>query len=291
MLDLIYVNVIIVLFDILVVILLYLNQVGMSHPVQTLSYALKLKLEFVVLNQLMAVAARGLQRESFEERRYHRSSVKDAFSAECRRWDEKAPTGPPKEHSDKDHDATRKSSSTESAQLTMPEPVLSKGKQSPRHSTTDNALYDHRNMTDDIFGAEQDVQLKNFLEDDSASNNVGGIEGLRLHPSQAFSGETLGPRETSTPWRSSSHIRPRLLADAKNKALRSMRHPLGHEANQDASNRRQAMRVAVRRHLPRRGSNNGEGDDEEEEEIGVHMWERNGQVKLETPWFKSKVEA
>ena len=67
MLDPIYVNVIIILFDILVVILLYLNQVGVSHPIRTFSYALKLKLEFVVLNQLIAIAARGLQRASFEE--------------------------------------------------------------------------------------------------------------------------------------------------------------------------------------------------------------------------------
>ena len=36
---------------------------------------LKFKLEFVVLNQLMAVAARGIKRESFSERRYHLPSL------------------------------------------------------------------------------------------------------------------------------------------------------------------------------------------------------------------------
>lgn len=68
MLDLIYVNVIILCLDFAVVILIYLNQLGISHPLQSFSYALKLKLEFVVLNQLMAVAARGMQRDSFAER-------------------------------------------------------------------------------------------------------------------------------------------------------------------------------------------------------------------------------
>ena len=34
MLDLVYVNVIIVTFDFTVVILVYLNQVGLSHPIQ-----------------------------------------------------------------------------------------------------------------------------------------------------------------------------------------------------------------------------------------------------------------
>ena len=34
--------------------------------------------EFVVLNQLMAVAARGMRRETFGEKRYHRDSVEDS---------------------------------------------------------------------------------------------------------------------------------------------------------------------------------------------------------------------
>lgn len=71
MIDLIYVNVIAVSLDILTVVLVYLNQTGISHPIQTFSYTLKFKLEFMVLNQLMAVAARGIRRESFAERRYH----------------------------------------------------------------------------------------------------------------------------------------------------------------------------------------------------------------------------
>ena len=82
--DLIYVNVIAVSLDVLTVVLVFLNQLGISHPVQTFSYILKLKLEFIVLNQLMAVAARGLRKETFAERRYHHdplSNGKDSSGA------------------------------------------------------------------------------------------------------------------------------------------------------------------------------------------------------------------
>ncbi|KAI4202645.1 MAG: hypothetical protein LQ350_002438 [Teloschistes chrysophthalmus] len=71
MLDLIYVLGLVVTFDIVMVILVFLNRVGVSHPIQTFSYILKFRLELVVLNQLVAVAARGLRRETFEEKRYH----------------------------------------------------------------------------------------------------------------------------------------------------------------------------------------------------------------------------
>ena len=73
LLDLVYVNVLIVAFDILNITLVYVNRVGISRPSPAFSYALKLRLEFIVLNQLMAVAARGLKRENFEEKRYYHS--------------------------------------------------------------------------------------------------------------------------------------------------------------------------------------------------------------------------
>lgn len=80
MLDLFYVFVLVVSFDIINVILVFLNRVGLSHPIQTFSYTLKLRLEFLLLNQLMAVAARGLQRETFGERRYHDPEALQDFS-------------------------------------------------------------------------------------------------------------------------------------------------------------------------------------------------------------------
>ena len=81
MVDLIYVVVIASTFDVLNIILVYVNRLGICHPIQTFSYALKLRLEFTVLNQLMAVAARGIvqKRESFADQRYHyRGSVDES---------------------------------------------------------------------------------------------------------------------------------------------------------------------------------------------------------------------
>ena len=281
MLDLIWVNVIIVLFEILVVILLYLNRVGMCHPIQTFSYALKLKLEFVVLNQLMAVAARGLQRESFEERRYHHSSAHDAFSAECRQWNEKKPSDPQQtqpERSDSDHDAPQISSSAASDQFTVPEPILSRSNQPLRQSLTESDLDGDSSMNKDVLKAERECRPENFLDDDSASSKV--------EEDQGFPGKTL--RSHKRRGATGSHAYPQHLRDATNKAFRSVRRPLGNDTSHD---RQQPIRATMRRHIPRRNMNHGEEDEEEEEEIGVHMWENNGKLKLETPWFKSKVQA
>ena len=272
MLDLIYVNVIIVLFDFLVVTLLYLNRVGISHPIQTFSYALKFRLEFVVLNQLMAVAARGLQRETFEERRYHHSSVHDAFSAECRQWDENRTSGARKEHHDIEYDSTPKSLTIDSAQLSVPEPVLSRGSQPRNQSTKDSKFCGYSNMSEDIFGAEQGLRLENFLNDDSASSNTEKIDQIRAPHSQTFSGETLQPRGHLAPGDSSSHIYRQHWRDVKSKALGSIRHAVENNISHDAGHRRQPTRATIKRHLPQRGRNSSEEEEEEEEaEVGIHM--------------------
>lgn len=69
MLNLIYVNVLIVALGLIEMILFWLNVNGLSYPIQTFSHLLKFRLKFVVLNQIMAVAARGIYRESFAEKR------------------------------------------------------------------------------------------------------------------------------------------------------------------------------------------------------------------------------
>ena len=71
MMDLIFVNIIVIAFDIITVLFTYTNQLGFSQPVQTFSYALKLRLEFLVLNQLMDVAARRIRRDGFSRNRYY----------------------------------------------------------------------------------------------------------------------------------------------------------------------------------------------------------------------------
>ncbi|KAL8662949.1 MAG: hypothetical protein Q9202_004272 [Teloschistes flavicans] len=91
-LDLVYVNVITITLDILAALLVYLNQTGVSHPIQTFSYILKFRLEFVVLNQLMAVAARGIRRETFGEKRYHNDTLQDTSQ-----WDQNLDTFGPQD--------------------------------------------------------------------------------------------------------------------------------------------------------------------------------------------------
>ncbi|KAL8895191.1 MAG: hypothetical protein Q9192_003789 [Flavoplaca navasiana] len=81
MVDLIYVLIVVISLDLINIVLVFVNRIGLSHPIQTFSYALKLRLEFIVLNQLMAVAARGMQRENFGERRYHDPERLQDFSS------------------------------------------------------------------------------------------------------------------------------------------------------------------------------------------------------------------
>ena len=87
--DLIYVNALAAAFDFLNIILVYVNRVSVSHPIQTFSYAMKLRVEFIVLNQLVTVFGRGFRRERFEEKRYHRPSrLEDGWVGECLRRQE-----------------------------------------------------------------------------------------------------------------------------------------------------------------------------------------------------------
>ncbi|KAG8526618.1 uncharacterized protein KY384_008819 [Bacidia gigantensis] len=72
--DLFYVLIIAVVLDIVTVVMVFFNHTGMNHAIQAFSYILKLKLEFVVLNQLKNVIAPHRIRNS--ARRYHHP---DAF--------------------------------------------------------------------------------------------------------------------------------------------------------------------------------------------------------------------
>ena len=101
MMDLIYANVIAICLDVVTVCLVFLNKGGVSHPVQTFSYLLKLKLEFLVLNQLMAVAARSLRRGTLAEKRYHYPSCSERNkSSDTRFWAPRWVLGPPKADED-----------------------------------------------------------------------------------------------------------------------------------------------------------------------------------------------
>ena len=302
MLDLIYVNLIIVSLDIVVVILVYLNQTGISHPMQTFSYALKLKLEFVVLNQLMAVAARGVQRANFAERRYHTSAA-DAFSAECREWDRKTPNVFASEHQGL---GQRKQEwfPSNSVQITVPSPALSRQARSSRdifgirepqparseHHSLQSSSRGQRGSTSNhekAGGEEQGVQFDSFL--DIGDNEA---DAIRHKPSEAFSGETL---QSSGPdsGEASPRLYPRPVRNATGQMLRSLDHASAHKGQKhDRTAIRTEDRAPHRARIRRRVPQNGRDlhDESEEEEIGVHMWEnRKGSLVLEVPWFNSKV--
>ena len=115
MLDLIYVNVVVIAFDILEVVFVYTNQLGISHPIQSFSYILKLRLEFVVLNQLMAVAARGLRRQSFHVKRYHHPSTREGLSS----------YGPASQQTEISHLARKGNSPGDSAHIELPSSTYS----------------------------------------------------------------------------------------------------------------------------------------------------------------------
>ena len=291
MMDLIYVNVIILSLDLVVVILLYLNQTGISHPIQTFSYALKLKLEFVVLNQLMAVAARGLQRENFEERRYHHSSAADAFSAECNQWGEKeasnALRAPPKE----DQEPLE---SMASIQLTMPSPVLSKDDYNLKDTAGRKPITPShdRSVSKDPPINDHDESFDYGMSDENSFHHR-DPEAIRHKPSEAFSGDTLHAPEPPTPRETSPHFYPRRVRDLKNHTLRSIHNPFtsrGYDSQPQPQPRPQARKLphiaTMRRRVPKNGRDCKE-DEEEEEEIGVHMWEnRKWSLVMEVPWFR-----
>ncbi|KAI4098373.1 MAG: hypothetical protein L6R37_006512 [Teloschistes peruensis] len=118
-LDLVYVNVITITLDILSALLVYLNQTGVSHPIQVFSYILKFRLEFVVLNQLMAVAARGLRRETFGEKRYHNDTLQDTSQ-----WDQNLNTSDPEESGQSPNSQATSKPSEGETEIAVPAPVM-----------------------------------------------------------------------------------------------------------------------------------------------------------------------
>ena len=130
MYDLLYVNVIVISVDIVVTVLIFLNQVNLAYPIQVFSYALKFKLEFVVLNQLMAVAARGVRRDSFAERRYHNQMEGNSSGFGSGGVDE-IPLG---KLSGSTQSSQSKPKSTSPSGLPVPSPALSKQKKTLRNA-------------------------------------------------------------------------------------------------------------------------------------------------------------
>ena len=259
MLDLIYVNVLAVAFDVLTIILVYLNQLGSSHPIQAFSYALKLRLEFLALNQLMAVAARGLHRETFEEKRYHHTSAQDTFSAELRRFGEPSPTSSEQKSESEGQIETRQVRNREdpfkrSLQISMPSPVLSR---------------DHHPST----STSSDKALPPPPQRGSADREL-SESSLQPPESPILKAEDPSPhrRRIRAALRS---VRPRSWRDPDITESRPLSSHGGVIGGRERERERHRRRLAY---------------DDEEEEIGLHMWENRGKVILEVPWFRSSTE-
>ena len=292
MCDLIYVNLIIVSLDIVVVILTYMNLTGISHPIQTFSYTLKLKLEFVVLNQLMAVAVRGSRRPRFEEMRYRQPSTRDEFSADRNPWDANTPAKTPQQRNQPISHG--KDSRAHSVQLTVPSRSLSRQQhQNPNenaspesrpqrhavpHSTATDILYNDMKPHRDGYGASYSPPS---AADDASLNN----------DNDDGTGESLRRLDSAPEAKPSQHSRHQRFRDSLRSAAKKKTKNESKSPGKQSQEQKKPFNGYLTRRVPKNGKNLEE-DGYEEEEVGVHMWEnRKGSLVMEVPWFKSRVEA
>lgn len=267
MIDLIYANIIILAFDLLTVILVYLNQLGLSHPIQSFSYIFKLRLEFFVLNQLMSVAARGLNRETFAEKRYHHQSQNDTFSSELRRWgvrdppptEQKLESSEPGKNIQENKVPGRDDVSKGSFQTSMPSPTLTM-----RNHPSADAIPERKH-------SEKEKDLPPFPPEDASSDEASQIplESPVLPPESSPSNS----RRIKTVMAS---VHPRSRRDPDGSESR----PISGHGGKSTSKGSGTLKTIWRNSLD-------ENDDEEE--VGLHMWENRGRLILEVPWFKTSM--
>ena len=267
MIDLIYVNIIILAFDLLTVILVYLNQLGLSHPIQSFSYMFKLRLEFLVLNQLMSVAARGMNRETFAEKRYHHQSQNDPFSSELRHWGVQGP--PPTEQKsesvepERDIQAkkvpSRNDFSKGSLQISMPSPTLTRG-----NHLSASAISERKH-------SEKEKDLPSFPVEDASSDEA----------------SHMPPESPVLPPENSHSNRRRIKTAMASVHPRSRRDPDGRESRpiSDHGVKSNSKGTGTLKTIWR----NSLDENDDEGEIGLHMWENRGRVILEVPWFKTSM--
>ena len=204
--------------------MVYVNRTGISHPIQTFSYALKLRLEFTVLNQLMAVAARGIARgrNNFAEKRYHYPTSVD------------------------DSSTLKGSKRPENGDFESLE-------YRPSHTNTDDKSVQISAPSPSFIKPANPAMAPNDPDDE-----------LRQHRSAS-----LGRKSNWYPPHMKSPFHNILPQD-------------GHIRKD--SDEHEMVPVKVTR--KRNGIRRNEQDEPEEETIGVHEWERNGQHMLVVPWFR-----
>ena len=269
MLDLIYINVLVVALDILEMVLVWLNINGLSHPIQTFSYALKFRLEFAVLNQLMVVAARGLYKESFAERRYHHPSINDADP-----WGRPMrPNGsqPPQwsdEKSARHPEVTKKESMKE---IHIPKP----------QST--------HQQNDPVGKIDQDLPGPPLKHDSHLSHPVNSHSKAHAAGTQSFDGTEMNDSLSANINLPTQDTDDRILES-------TYRYSLLNAINsfRTGSHRRRTRNLSDGQSKPLtvRAKNGVPSQDvanycDEEGEFALHMWERRGEIVLQVPWLRS----
>ena len=262
--DLIYVILLCISIDTLTIVLIWVNQTDIQHASQNFSYMLKFRLEFVVLNQLMSVAARGIRRETMAEKRYHRTSIDDATGADLL---EKTST-----HRSKIPPVTEREDPT--TKISIPQAVLSRGNlpisrsvnfqglskeslpspRNPSHQAASSASRSGDAKVDHAFDhmATQAVPGEGSMESPTTPDYEKAPSTNLVQRSQSGTGDSAQLLDASA-----RGVEPGYLGTLRSRL---------YQRNEEDEN------------------------DEDEDEIGLHMWENGGSVVLDAPWFKSKVE-
>ena len=256
MTDLVYVNVVVIAFDIISVGLVYTNQTGIAFPIQSCSYIFKLRLEFVVLNQLMDLAARGMRRDTFKRNRYYLPANQENRPSHGNDSSQETKTS----HLGRaiDNDLPK-----DPAQTTLSSSRPSPDSMSPPKSTQQFRPKSRSGSDIQISGPES-VPGSNSIDDTCIADR------------KSFSSDESPLTQTA---KSGAGFKlPQAAKDFKHWSSGRSKHPKA---------------IALGRvHRSHHGnSGNNENEEGEEEDIDLYMWERGGAVVMEVPWFRSKVDA
>ena len=229
------------------------------------------------MNQLMAVAARGIKRETFEERRYHHSSMGDA--AKIINSEDKTST--PRIEDNKGHSEPN---STDCTEITAPARVLSKQPKMAENSRKQG------NTDEQVVEAPQKTYFGNFLNGSSSGINKDAEKEDAVHRNLP---DTLKhPGNTSRPLLKSSLPNQTGNSPSDGVSKTWLQNLFRRGERKENTNGRTIPAVAkVKRSGAKKGRNAHDGDEEEDDEIGIHMWENRGNLAMEIPWFVKNSEA
>ncbi|KAL9027159.1 MAG: hypothetical protein Q9180_007371, partial [Flavoplaca navasiana] len=181
------------------------------------------RLEFAVLNQLMAVAARGIRRDTFGERRYHDNSVEDSWYSK-QEYPMSGLTKPPE--------------GCEGSEAPLGQSVTPKSSRDEVDIAVPTA----------VFGKALDKTRSQRHSEDPAIPSQGR---------QASDGDV------------DRHGGPHSKARALVESLRQRSRRGANNPNGSVEERARHQSI----------------QDEEADEIQLHMWERDGDVVMRIPWL------